>query len=220
MAYFALQVMTGRELIVKNALTIAIRNQKRTDVLEIVVPSQTVLDLTDVAKQKSKAKTVVALPSYVFIRTESDSTSYQKIDGELYNFLQMIPNVHKIITDSIVEDEMNNFLSFWDNCEVVTFSLELEMNDNTSDLMKALEVVKRNKVVTTFRRFVQSIGCKQNKGFEKFNLLLNEGRAIVTVPFDLIRKLLESIPFTLGDLIVAPHNMLEKLNKQCECYGN
>lgn len=216
MAYFVMQVMSGRELIVKDALTRAIHNHKRTDINEVIVPSQTVMDLTKL--EKCKTNNLVALPSYVFISTDTPCSSFDLMDADLYNFLIMIPNVQRVINYSVEQQQMIDFLSVYADSEVVSFSI-LEKPKDRSGLMKAIEQVRTNKITKAYKQYVQLLAMRKNKRVSFYHIEETAGDVVVTMPFRKLKELLVGHHFTLHDLIHAPQKLLEIFLKENISYG-
>jgi transcription antitermination factor NusG len=218
MAYYAVQVVSGRELIVKNAIEIAVRNHRREDIKEVVVPSQIVLDLKKIGKGKHKANTVVAFSSYVFLNIETNNLQYHEMSGELFRFISSIQNVRKVLTQSLDQQEMESLLQVWNNphtSQVMVFEIEQEVENLPEDMSmvrKAKEVIAKQKVISSFKRFVRTImnNDKKSSGL-RYEQVANG--LIVYSPITLIMEALEQTRSTVKEFIKAPYELLHALIK-------
>lgn len=226
MAYFAVQVVSGREMVTKNAIEIAARNHKRIDIKEIVVPSQIVLDLNSSSK-RSKANTLIAFTSYVFLNIETiTNDSYQEMNAELFQFLKRIPNIRNILKQSIDRYEMAEMLRKWDNLdltELVVFKIEKDqeaMSDhaNPSILTKTKEILANKKVISEFKYFVQHIAIKDKKRLSALSYSDNENGLIIFSPLSIIMEGLKRSTMTIKEFMKAPHKFLSILTDVC--YAN
>lgn len=216
MAYFAVQVVSGRELITKNAIEFAARNQKRTDIKEIIVPSQIVLDLTEV---KSKVKTVTPFVSYVFLNIESDEGAYHEMSGDLFRFLNSIPNVCKVLTQSIAKFEIDEMLNSWQNHDLTLLVFQIYhepaelQKENDSVLTKMKEKIAVNKVISSYKQFVRNITNRGNCPFSAPNYEQTERGLVVTTPITLVMDALNRVSMTIEEFMKAPHKFLKHLTE-------
>lgn len=224
MAYFAIQCVSGRELLVKSYIERAIRNHKRTDIKEIIVPSHTSLDLKEISENRYSSKTVALYTSYIFVKAETSNTIFEEISADLYHFLITIPNIQSILKYSVDKAELEAL--FNNNCihssQMVVFKVEDDsISTHASVLTKAKEVIEKNKIVSKFKRYVQTLfrGIK-TKGIYTISVKDIDGGCIITAPLTLIMEALAELPYTLDQFIKAPHRLIQSLVRVCHANIN
>lgn len=218
MAYFAVQVVSGRELITKGAIEIAASNQNRTDIIEIIVPSKTIIDVTEL---KSKVKTVTPFISYIFLNIESDNSNYHEMNGDLFRFLSNIPNVCRVLTHSIDRFEIKEMLSAWNDHDLtlLVFKINQESTElrkeKDSILTKMKEKVELNKVISNYKRFVHNVARSGSKHSAAFNYEQTNSGFVVFTPIKFVMAALSKVSITMEEFINAPYKLLHSLTELC-----
>jgi transcription antitermination factor NusG len=222
MAYFAIRCVSGRELLVKSYIETAIRNCGRTDVLNIVVPSRTVLDLNKATNKRSNAELTISYRSYIFLNVESQTINYVEMSGDLYQFLSNIPNVVQIITTNLppsdikwLEEQDASFVVFKVDNVNKEISTQAEIKTN-SVLTKIQEKIEKNKVITTFKRFVQSFSQPKNKGL---SYIEKDGEMTILANIELVMEALFQTKLTMSELLNAPYKLLHLINNVFSSYA-
>lgn len=217
MAYFAINCVAGREMFVKNAIEMAAHNHNRKDIIDIIVPAQITIDLTDVNKKSFKAKSKIPYASYVFINVKTNNDSvYEEISADLYQFLNNIPNVKKIIVHSISHDEIHTLLNLWEEINSTeTFIFKVACDDENQKQVKSpltTALIAKKKVISDFKRFVQAIFTDNVSHCSGITYTELENEIIVHSPLHLILKSLKITRLTMEQFMKAPHLLLQSLS--------
>lgn len=217
MAYFALQVVTGREMVTKNAIEIAARKHNLTEIKEVIVPAKILLDLSP--GKRSKTRTLVAYNSYVFLNIETNNeSSYQEMSGNLFRFLKFLPGVCHVIPYSVDKREMEELIGMWDNqniTELVTFKIDFieEPVSTNSIVTKTQEFITKKKILNDFKRFIQLVN-KTNK-LSSYSLRQVNKEIIITAPLIIIFDALAKNTLSMSEFFNSPYKLLQQIMGVC-----